>query len=84
MDECLHGLDMGSCSLCVQPPKGVHNMVWITWGGTHFHNDPECPALEAGQADADVRGDTVHQRKQVSWASIQMERKRCRQCVPRY
>lgn len=84
MDECLHGLEEGMCSLCVAPPKGVNSMVWITYGGTHFHNDQNCPALEAGQADADVRGDTVHRRKNVSWASIQLERKRCRQCVPRY
>lgn len=83
MSECLHGLDEGMCSLCASPPTGVNPMVWITWGGTHFHNDPNCLSLDSGQADADERGDNVHRRKQVSWTSIQMERSRCKTCVPR-
>jgi hypothetical protein len=83
--ECMHGLEAGMCALCdIVPPPGTSTKVWITWGGSHFHNDPDCPALNAGQEESVDRGDNVHPRRQVGWASIQMERTRCRTCVPRH
>lgn len=84
MGQCQHGLEESWCDLCVAPPPGVQAMVWVTKGGNHFHNDPNCQALDDGQYESAQRGDRVHARQHVLWSSVRHERSRCRTCVPRY
>ena len=83
MDECIHGFDAGTCATCdaVIPP-GVNKMVWVTDGGTKFHNDERCPALESGQLEVAARMGNVSPRRQVKWAEAQQTRARCLTCVP--
>jgi len=80
MSECIHGLEPVSCSLCQKPPLGVNERVWITWGGSVFHNYPDCSALEEGQEKARGDGLLNHEKKQVSWNTVMIERRACRTC----
>ncbi len=84
MDECKHGFSGGECDLCAPPPRGVNSTVFVTWGGSHFHNQQDCVALENGQLDAKDKGLETHPINRVSYASIKLTRSPCRTCVPRY
>lgn len=80
-EECIHGFEQGMCSVCVDPPAGIKKLVWVTDGGTHFHNDPHCTTLDYYQGVAASEGNTVHAKKQVAWSSVRFERSPCRNCV---
>jgi hypothetical protein len=85
MDECIHGFDAGTCATCdVVLPSGVKKMVWVTDGGSKFHNDEDCPSLEYGQQEVADRLGNVSVRRQVKWAEAQQTRARCLTCVPHY
>ena len=83
-DDCEHGLPIQGCALCIAPPPGVNRVVFVTAGGTHFHNNQYCTALHSGQDDARDRGDKIHDIRATSWGQVQLEKTRCRTCVPRF
>lgn len=80
-EECIHGFDEGMCSVCISPPPGINARVWITAGGTHFHNSPNCSTLDFYQGVSAAEGNNVHDKKQVAWNSVQFERSACRNCT---
>jgi hypothetical protein len=82
--ECIHGFEDGQCDMCEPPPPGVNTQVFITWGGSHFHNEIDCVSLENGQIEAKDRGDGIHPIRGVPYSSIKLERSPCRTCLPRY
>jgi hypothetical protein len=69
---CLHELPTGQCSYCKVPPNGINKVVYVTAGGTSFHNIPYCATLKTGQDEAEALGMETH--------PIINTRKACRNC----
>jgi hypothetical protein len=81
MDElCLHDLPVGQCSHCKQPPHGIYKVVYVTAGGTSFHNIPYCATLKTGQDEAEALGLEIHPINPIGWAEAFNTRKACRNC----
>lgn len=49
-------------------------------GGSVFHNDSDCPAPDEGQAIARGEGLHTHDKIQVAWSTVMIERRACRTC----
>jgi hypothetical protein len=79
-DLCIHELPEGQCSHCKVPPNGINKIVYITKGGTTFHNINYCATLNAGQAEAEALGLNIHAITPVSWSDVANSRKPCRNC----
>ena len=79
-DLCLHELPLGQCSICKAPPPGINKIVYITKGGTTFHNVTFCATLNAGQAEAETKDFDIHPIEPVSWSSVSISRRPCRNC----
>ena len=82
-DDCEHGMPSNGCAMCESPPAEINKVVFVTAGGSHFHNDTNCLALHGGQDEARDRGDTIHDIRATSWALVRLERSPCRTCVPK-
>lgn len=78
--NCIHELPEGQCAHCKLPPKGINKIVYITKGGTTFHNVTFCATLNAGQAEAESLGLNIHPIMPISWAEVSINRKPCRNC----
>lgn len=77
---CLHEMPLGQCSHCKVPPNGINKVVYITAGGTSFHNIPYCATLKTGQDEAEALGMETHPIIPVGWAEAFNTRKACRNC----
>lgn len=82
MTTCRHGLALERCFDCRTPPRGVNGIVYITKGGTHFHNLAECPNIEGGQAIASAQGMNTYPIESVPYSLVALERDRCPRCCP--
>ena len=81
-DLCIHELQINQCSHCKQPPSGINKIVYITAGGTSFHNIPYCATLKSGQDEAEALGLNTHPINPIGWAEAFNSRKACRHCCP--
>jgi hypothetical protein len=79
-EACLHELPLGQCSICKAPPPGINKIVYITKGGTTFHNITYCATLNAGQAEAEIKDFNIHAIEPVSYSSVSISRKPCKNC----
>jgi hypothetical protein len=79
--KCRHGILIDSCHDCAKPPQWVNEIVYITKGGSKFHNSRDCKSLEQGQDDATALGYTNHPIRLMPWSSLPFEREACRDCV---
>jgi hypothetical protein len=57
---CKHEIRSSACVSCRKPDFGIKNQVWVTKGGTSFHNLKTCEWLLKGQAIADSAGMRNH------------------------
>ena len=83
-EKCIHELDLGQCSHCKLPPRGINKTVYVTSGGLAFHNRPDCETLSAGQAEADDKGMNIHPITPVGWGLAFASKRACRNCCPDY
>jgi hypothetical protein len=79
-ETCLHELPLGQCSICKAPPPGINKIVYITKGGNTFHNITYCAKLSAGQAEAEIKDLNIHAIEPVSYSSVSISRKPCKNC----
>lgn len=64
-------------------PAACDVRVFITKGGSAFHNDPSCEALREGQEYAEKHGMNGHPIESVNWAEASENRQACLICCPR-
>ena len=75
-DSCKHELPPGECSICNDDRR-----IYITAGGSHYHWFRDCKALDSGQMEAAVRGDTLHPIERTLLVNaITRGRAECRTC----
>ncbi|MFB9904988.1 hypothetical protein [Allokutzneria oryzae] len=67
-ERCKHDLPTGTCVDCRPLPPGVRARVWVTKGGSVFHNDQQCWMLLDGQRKSARQGKETHAAESVSWA----------------
>lgn len=82
VSECKHGVALERCFDCRRPPLGVNDVVYVTKGGTHFHNRPDCPNIEGGQSRASSLGMNTYPTESVPYSMVALERDRCSTCCP--
>jgi len=80
-DRCKHDLRLTACRHCQTPPAGISSIVYITAGGSHFHNSRECQMLISGQNRADSHGLNIHKITSVPWSDVFHLRDRCSHCT---
>jgi hypothetical protein len=80
--ECKHGMEIDRCFECRTPPEGVNAVVYITKGGTMFHNRANCRNISVGQAIASAQGMNTHPVEPVAYSQVALERDRCPSCCP--
>ena len=80
--ECKHGVKIERCFDCRQPPEGVNGIVYITKGGSMFHNIAGCRYITVGQAIATAQGMNIHPIESVPYSQVALERDRCPSCCP--
>jgi hypothetical protein len=78
--RCIHDLLIGQCSLCIKPPWSINQIVYITKGGSNFHNWNECTYLASGQDYATSQGKNNYPISPVQWSAIQDSRSPCQWC----
>ena len=80
-NQCPHGEQIrAKCKVRRDTPVKKRIVVHFSAGGTHYHKDHDCPALEYGQQKVDERGGM---RAQIRWADediISIERDKCTVC----
>ena len=72
----------GFCKCTIHKP-GNNRSVFITSGGSAYHYDMNCEALEYGQTQVDDRGGVRAERKPAYENIIKFERNPCLVCVPK-
>ena len=83
-EKCIHDLELGQCSHCKLPPRGINRIVYVTSGGLAFHNRPNCETLLAGQEEADEKGMNIHPINPMGWGAAFASKRPCRNCCPEY
>ena len=80
--ECKHGVNIERCFDCRGPPVGVNAIVYITKGGSMFHNRVDCRNISVGQAIASAQGMNTHAVEPIAYSQVALERDRCPSCCP--
>jgi hypothetical protein len=79
-DECKHGLELVTCSICRNAEKPG---VYITSGGIRYHKTPNCEALRKGQEEVIARGGTPDAVRVAHLGSSDLDsRDPCKTCMP--
>ena len=79
-DECKHLIPLSQCSTCQHDGKPD---VFVTAGGSAFHSNPQCSALQMGQRSVERRGGDSAEIERVSRSSMKLaERQPCIVCKP--
>lgn len=80
MEPCPHGLDPRWCAICrsTREPR-----VYVTDGGTAYHEDRRCSALLKGQRKVSDRGGTASPVRLVAISRAQAQWRPCRTCIPK-
>ena len=81
---CIHELPLEQCGHCKLPPHGINKIVYVTAGGTSFHNRPSCSTLKTGQDEAEAMGKDIHPIRPIGWAVAANDRRACRNCCIAY
>jgi hypothetical protein len=77
---CIHDVKAKKCVHCKEPPKGINEIVYITKGGSAYHNKPNCKSLLNGQSYAQSLGKNTHPVKTAHWSQVTVERQPCQDC----
>ncbi len=78
MTDCIHGLHRPTCATCAHRDEPV---VYVSSGGTVFHQRRDCPALVRGQDIVAERGGQLGDVKRVPLRSAERDgRRACRTC----
>ncbi len=76
--KCIHNVAGRSCPLCDRK----FNTVYISGGGTHWHLDKACSALEDGQEQVRLKGGEVAEVKAYGSSNpVVYDKNPCRTCL---
>lgn len=79
IQECKHGLDTLTCSICRNAERPA---VYITSGGIRYHKTPDCEALCKGQDDVLRRGGSPDSVRVARLGSSDLDgRDPCKTCL---
>lgn len=82
---CPHGeMTLAQCSICRENPPIKRKTVHFSSGGSHYHWNRNCPALESGQLQVDERGGIRGEVKCAYENDIKFDRDPCLVCVKSY